>query len=46
MAYQSTTKEGRIYSGEKTVSSTSGIGENGQPPPDYFVTSYTKISSK
>ena len=28
---QSLTKESRIYSGEKTVSSTSGVGKVGQP---------------
>ena len=27
----SLTKEGKIYNGEKTISSTSGTGGNGQP---------------
>ena len=31
MVNQSTTKEARIYNGEKTVSSTSGAGKTGQP---------------
>ena len=30
--HTSNTKEARIYSGEKTVSSISGAGKTGQPP--------------
>ena len=45
------TKEAKIYNGEKTVSLTSGPGKTGQPPVkkmklEYFLTTYTKISSK
>ena len=41
----SSTKQARIYNGEKTISLTSGAGKTGQPL-EHFVTPYTKINSK
>ena len=45
-----TTKEARIYNGEKTVSLTSGAGKTGQRPVKewnkHFLTPYKKINSK
>ena len=45
------TKEARIYNGEKTVSSISGTGKNGQlhgkqMKLEYSLTLYTKVNSK
>ena len=44
------TKEARKYSGEKTVSSASGVGKAGQPHVsmklEHALTTYTKINSK
>ena len=46
----SSTKEARIYNGEKTISLTNHAGKTGQPPVkewnEYFLTPYTKINSK
>ena len=46
----SSTKEARIYNGEKTISLTSGAGKTGQllvkEWNEHFLTSYTKINSK
>ena len=46
----SSTKEARIYSGEKIMSLTSGAGKTGQPlvieKLEDFLTPYTKINSK
>ena len=46
----SSTKEARIYSGEKIISLTSGAGKTGQPlvkeKLEDFLTPYTKINSK
>ena len=46
----SSTKEARIYNGEKTISLTSGAGKTGQSLVKewnkYFLTPYTKINSK
>ena len=52
MDISSLTKEARIYSGEKTISLTSGAGKTGQPVVKeckrvkQFLTPYTKINSK
>ena len=45
----SLTKEARIYSGEKTISLTSGAGKSGQPlvkelKLEQFLTPYTEIN--
>ena len=44
----SSTKEARIYNGEKTISLTSGTGVTGQPlvkmKLEHFLTPYAKIS--
>ena len=43
----SLTKEAKIYSGEKTISLTSGAGKTGQSPvKEHFLTPYTKTNSK
>ena len=43
----SLTNEARIYSGEKTISLTSGAGKTGQPlVKEHFLKPYTQINSK
>ena len=46
----SSTKEARLYNGEKTISLTSGAGKTGQPLVKewnkHILTPYTKLNSK
>ena len=50
MGTLSLTKDAKIYSGKKTVSSTSGDGKTGELRKtmelEHFLTAYTKINSK